>query len=133
MENEQNAENNKIHFTLAEVLAFYKEASDVTKELKEKLAGVNREYDYDVVDDGEDFFDGELEFLMKEYGLSEIAAATLGVDLIFYAVKKTGENLMGEMSKLTMGLEKFKNAVASGKNVEKTVAEVVEECGLENI
>lgn len=133
MEKRQNVENNKIHFTLAEVLATYTDETDIVKELKEKLAGVNREYDYDVVADGEDFFDEEIEFFTKEYGLSEVAAAILELDLVFFAVKKTGDGLMGEMSKFTMGLEKFKNAVASGMNIEKTIAEVVEECGLENV
>ena len=133
MENEQITENYKTHFTLAEVLASYKESSDVTKELQEKLAGVNREYDYDVVNDSEGFFDEELEFLVKKYGISEAAAATLEMGLMLFAVKKTGDGLMGEMSKLTLNLEKFKNAVASGLDVEKTVAEVVKECGLENI
>lgn len=133
MENYQISENNKIHFTLAEVLAAYRDESDIIKELKEKLYGVNREYDYDVVDGRDDFFDDELEFLMKEYEISEVAAATLELDMMFYAVKKTGDDLMGEMSKLTSGLEKFKNAIVSGMNVERTIAEVTEECGLENI
>lgn len=133
MEKYQISENNKIHFTLAEVLAAYRGESDIIKELKEKLDGVNREYDYDVVDGRDDFFDDELEFLMKEYGISEVAAATLELNMMFFAVKKTGDDLMGEMSKLTSGLEKFKNAIVSGMNVERTIAEVTEECGLENI
>lgn len=128
----QNAENTKVHFTLAEVLAAPKEDSEIIRELREKLAGVDREYDYDVQNDGEDYFDDEIAYLTKEYGISEAAGVTLEMNIFFFSVKKTGDDLMNEMAKLTMGLEKFKNAVASGMNVEKVIAEVTEECGLEN-
>lgn len=120
-----------VHFTLAEVLANYVEENDVVLELREKLAGVLREYAYDMEND-EDFVDREAEALGVEFGLSEKAVLCLGIDMSFYAVKKTGDTLMGEMNKLCMGMEKFKNAVESGRDVEKVIDEVKKECGLED-
>jgi len=118
-------------FTLTEVLNAYIDETDVVLELREKLTGVNREFAYDMEGD-EDFIERETAALAKEFGLSEKAEICLGIDMSFYAVKKIGDNLMGEMNKLCIGMEKFKNAVETGIDVEKVVDEVVKECGLED-
>lgn len=118
-------------FTLAEVLAAYVEETEVVKELREKLAGAQRDFVYDMEKD-EDFIERESTALAQEFGLSEKATVCLGIDMSFYAVKKTGDIMMGEMNKLCMGLEKFKNAVESGHDIEKAIDEVTRECGLED-
>lgn len=134
MENQDNAQMGEtVHFTLADVLASYVEETPEVLELREKLSGVDVAYDYDMVNDEDNFFEKESERLAEVYGLSEKAAVCLSIDLCFFAVKKTGDNLMSEMNKLCRGMEKFKNAVESGKNVEKVIAEVSETCRLNNV
>lgn len=118
-------------FSLQDLLESYDDENEVVKELREKLSGVERHYEYDMETD-EKFSEREAEALAKEFGLSEKASLCLAIDMSFFVVKKTGENLMGEMNKLCMGMEKFKNAVESGRDVESVVAEVVKECGLED-
>ncbi len=132
MENQDNAQMSEtVHFTLAEVLASYVEETPEVLELREKLSGVDVAYDYDMVNDEDNFFEKESERLAVAYGLSEKAAVCLSIDLCFFAVKKTGDNLMGEMNKLCRGMEMFKNAVESGLDVDKVVEGIKQECGLE--
>lgn len=132
MENQDKAQMGEtIHFTLAEVLASYVEETPEVLELREKLSGVDVAYDYDMVNDEDNFFEKESERLAEVYGLSEKAAVCLSIDFCFFAVKKTGDNLMGEMNKLCRGMEKFKNAVESGLDVDKVVEGIKQECGLE--
>lgn len=141
----QNTEATKIHFTLADVLATYVSESEESRELCEKLAGVHREYEYDFDNKEENYFDQEVEYLQKEYGISDAAALCLGIDLNFYAVKKTGDNLIGEMSKLCQGMGHFKEAVedflrkemessddldAAQEKVDKIIEEVSHQCNL---
>lgn len=134
MENQDKAQMGEtVHFTLADVLASYVEETPEVLELREKLSGVDVAYDYDMANDEDNFFEKESERLAEVYGLSEKAAVCLSIDFCFFAVKKTGDNLMSEMNKLCRGMEKFKNAVESGKNVENTVTEVIAECGLTEI
>lgn len=127
----ENAIETTVRFTLADILNAYVEENDVVQELREKLAGIDRSIVYDMESD-EDFVDREAAALAKEFGLSEKAEVCLSIDMSFYAVKKTGDSLMGEMNKLCMGMTKFKNALEMGRDVEKVVAEVSKECGLEN-
>lgn len=132
MENQDNAQMGEtVHFTLADVLASYVEETPEVLELREKLSGVDVAYDYDMVNDEDNFFEKESERLAEAYGLSEKATVCLSIDLCFFAVKKTGDNLMGEMNKLCRGMEKFKNAVESGLDVDKVVEGIKQECGLE--
>lgn len=132
MENQDNAQMSEtVHFTLAEVLASYVEETPEVLELREKLSGVDVAYDYDMVNDEDNFFEKESERLAEAYCLSEKAAVCLSIDFCFFAVKKTGDNLMSEMNKLCRGMEKFKNAVESGLDVDKVVEGIKQECGLE--
>lgn len=132
MENQDNAQMSEtVHFTLAEVLASYVEETPEVLELREKLSGVDVAYDYDMANDEDNFFEKESERLAEAYCLSEKAAVCLSIDLCFFAVKKTGDNLMGEMNKLCRGMEMFKNAVESGLDVDKVVEGIKQECGLE--
>ncbi|MCQ2049986.1 MAG: hypothetical protein MJZ22_03160 [Candidatus Saccharibacteria bacterium] len=134
MENQANVQADEmVHFTLADVLASYVEETPEVLELREKLSDVEVAYDYDMVNDDDNFFEKESERLAETYGLSEKAAVCLSIDLCFFAVKKTGDNLMGEMNKLCRGMEMFKNAVESGLDVDKVVEEIKQECGLKDL
>lgn len=134
MENQVNVQTDEmIHFTLADVLGSYVEETPEVLELREKLSDVEVAYDYDMVNDDDNFFEKESERLAETYGLSEKAAVCLSIDLCFFAVKKTGDNLMGEMNKLCRGMEMFKNAVESGLDVDKAVEEIKQECGLKDL
>lgn len=134
MENQVNVQTDEmIHFTLADVLGSYVEETPEVLELRKKLSDVEVAYDYDMVNDDDNFFEKESERLAETYGLSEKAAVCLSIDLCFFAVKKTGDNLMGEMNKLCRGMEMFKNAVESGLDVDKVVEEIKQECGLKDL
>ncbi|MCQ2097423.1 MAG: hypothetical protein MJY87_05705 [Fibrobacter sp.] len=124
----QNAEPTKIHFTLADVLATYESETTESRELCEKLAGVQRDYEYDFEGGDESCFDDEVEFLQKEYSISETAALCLGLDLHFFAIKKTGDGLMGEMTRLCQGLGRFKDAVEDFLKVESENPGEAEAC-----
>ncbi len=134
MENQVNVQADEmVHFTLADVLGSYVEETPEVLELREKLSGVECVYDYNMAEDEDNFFEKESERLANAYGLSEKATICLSIDMSFFAVKKTGDNLMCEMNKLCMGMEKFKNAVESGLDVDKVVEEIKQECGLKNL